>query len=172
MLKVQQSSSKLKPLYLLTPNNQRIEVLIFFTNSENDFWIKERENDWQEVSITKKEAYRSCYTEYYSNKRGYEQITYSSFDKSRNLLNNSYRLDEIPLSVAKLEEIGITQKLELDLSKLPETLADAEKVKEVRRGKDKFPASRFQGDFYAFFDSLSDKCNQPSEQVPHRLVID
>lgn len=164
MLKVPQSSSKLKPLCLLMPNNQRIHLLIFFTQSDKSFWIKEKDNDWEEVIITKADHYRSNYSEYYSNKKGYEKIVYSSFKSSENLLNNSYGLDNLPLSVEKLEEIGITSKLELDLSELSKTQAEAEKQKEKKnKSSAKCLLSRFHKNPLATFDWLSDEFDKELE---------
>jgi hypothetical protein len=150
MLKVPQSSSKLKPHCLLMPKNQRIHLLIFFTQSDKSFWIREKDNDWEEVIITKAEHSRSGYSEYYSNKKGYEKIVYSYFERSRNLLNNSYGLDKLPLSVEKLEEIGITSKLELDLSEISKTQADAEKQKEKENKSSAM--SRFHKNRLSAFD--------------------
>lgn len=172
MLKVPQSSSKLKPLCLLKPNNQRIHLLIFFTHSDESFWIREKDNDWEEVIITPKpNHYRSGYSEYYSNKKGYEEIVYSSFKSSENLLNNSYSLDSLPLSVEKLEEIGITSKLELDLSGISKTQADAEKQKEKKnKSFAKCLGSRFHKNPLATFAWLSNEFDKELEAAPSSSV--
>lgn len=179
MLKVQQSNSKLEPMYLLQPKIQQKQIFFLITNSEKNFWMKENLSDWEEVSITEMEHFRDGTQNYYFTGKGYDKIHIPSFLERNETcyLSGGFgliELEKIPLSKEKLIEIDITNKLELDLSNIPETItdaekkmSDAEKAKEKAREKDELTpkdlVKLFKKNPDKFFDLLLDKPQAISE---------
>ncbi len=171
MLKAQtqENISIFKPLHLLQPDPQKTQdkqVFIFCTNSMQNFWIKENQDDWEEVKIDEKEILRDGgSTTFRFNGKEFNQFYISSaLIKETCHLSGDYQcviLEKIPLSKEKLQEIGITNQVKLDLSNIPETIADAEKVQKEKLEKSKVSTNKNlsrlwnKKDLNLFFDELS-----------------
>lgn len=161
MLKVQQSSSKLEPWYLLQPKVSEKQVFILITNSEKNFWMKENLSDWEEVRITERKLFRDGGTKnYYFNGKEYNKIHIpSSLHKNQPCYlsghSESISLEKIPLSKEKLNQVGITTKIELDLSNIPETIVDTEKKQAENLKKPRTCLTNlFSGNFSNFLDDV------------------
>ncbi|MGC1854117.1 MAG: hypothetical protein WA659_01900 [Candidatus Aquirickettsiella sp.] len=170
MLKAQaqENISTFKPLHLLQPDPQKTQgkqVFIFCTNSMQSFWIKENQDDWEEVKIDEKEILRDGgSTTFRFNGKEFNQLYISSalIKETCHLSGDGQRviLEKIPLSKEKLQEIGITNQVKLDLSNIPETIAAAEKVQKEKLEKNKVSTSEnlsrlWKRDLNLFFDKLS-----------------
>lgn len=175
MLKAQENISTFKPLHLLQPDPQKTQgklVFIFCTNSMQSFWIKENQNEWEEVKIEEKEILRDGGpTTYRFNGKKFNQLYISSPLKGTSHLSGDLQhviLEKIPLSKQKLEEIGITKQVALDLSNIPETIEQTEKALNKKSDKSrKLSASRLvslsKGDPGLFFETLSGDSGKLSE---------
>lgn len=170
MLKAQaqENISTFKPLHLLQPDPQKTQgkqIFIFCTNSAQSFWIKENHADWEEVSIDPDDY--SCdrdggsATFRFSGKEFNQLYISSPLGKETSHISGDgqrINLEKLLLSKQKLEKIGITNQVKLDLSNIPETIADAEKEK---LGKSKASTSKnlsrlLRKDLNLFFDALSE----------------
>lgn len=167
--KAQETISPFKPLHLLQPNIQKKQVLIFCTNSEHSFWMKENQSAWEEVTINP--------DGYFCDRDG-GSATFKFNGKEFNELfvssplqpvETSYisgdrqhiKLEKLPLSKEKLEEIGITNQVKLDLFSIPESIADAEKIQKEKLAKRNASTSEnlsrlLKKDLNLFFNALSD----------------
>lgn len=173
MLKAQETISTLKPLYLLQPNIPGKVIFIFITSSKKIFWIKENQSDWEKVKIDNIEVFRDggSRTYYFSGKEYNELHIPSPLRKNESCYisgdSQSVKLEKILLSEEKLQEIGITNQVKLDLSNIPETIEQAEKALNKKLKSKRLPAKRltslFKEDPGLFFDTLSEDSEEVSK---------
>ncbi len=172
MLKAQEVS--IKPFHLLQPNIREKQIFIFITSSEHSFWIKENQNDWEEVKIDNMEVLKDGGSiSYYFKGKEYNKLYIPSSLKRNHPCyisgnSESVKLEKIPLSKQKLEKIGIINKVELDLSNISETTDDAEKALTGKLDKSrKLSTSKlanfFTNDQALFFDMFSEDSQETSE---------
>ena len=182
--KAQKTISTFKPLHLLQPNIQKKQVFIFCTNSEHSFWMKENQSAWEEVTINP--------DGYFCDRDG-GSATFKFHGKEFNELfvsstlqpvETSYisgarqhiKLEKLPLSKEKLEEIGITNQVKLDLSNIPK-VDDVEKVQKDKLEESKALTSKnltalFNENMEFFFDKLSESgTSSGSEKLLSQLKM-
>lgn len=171
MLKFSENRKKSKPIHLFKANiNNQNDAFFFITESDKEFWMKQDPTDWEKVTIDSMEVLRDGgSTTYYINGKDYDKLYIPSLQKnetpyiSRNCAPVFFK--KIPLSKEILKGIDITK---LDLSNIPETVADAEKKqKEELQKRHKSINSNlsrlFSANLLSFFDELSEDSEEVSE---------
>lgn len=129
----------LKPKNLFQANITEDKTALFFmTNSEKEFWMKQEPTDWEKVKIDSREVFRDGGSTIYSfNGKEYKELYIPSpFKRNETPYISgdfqSVKLEKILMSKEKLEEIGITHQIELDVTNVPETIAEVERAQRER----------------------------------------
>lgn len=146
------------------------KLLICITNAKEYFWMwEENQSDWEKVKIDKTEVLRDGGSiTYYFKENGELHIPFKK-NPTCHISGDSKPaiLERIPLSKQKLQEIGITNKVNLDLSNL-KTINDAEQALTKKLDKSgKLPARRlvklFENNMDRFLDTVSKDSQKTSE---------
>ena len=174
MLEAEENSSKLKPLYLFQASIENEKPAFFLiTDSDKQFWMKQEPTDWKEVTINSMKVLRDGGSTTYSfSGKEYGKLYIPSplqKDETPCVSGNcvSVSLEKIPLSKEILKKIGITNKVELDLSYIPETIISPEKGHtEKLKKRDGTTGKNLLGLFHSnpdeFFDALSEDTHATS----------
>lgn len=149
MLRAQQESySKLRPLYLFQVIIEDNLATFFISDSSEKIWMKTQpSSDWKEIKIDALDAIRDGERNYTfhgeeftklfipscipSFSRSFIELPYIKGKTSSGKLKEN--LDELLVSKQKLDELGITKFLDLDLESIPEvTTQEQEAAHEAR----------------------------------------
>lgn len=147
MLGSSENTKKYKPLHLFKANiEDQKDAFFLITNSDDEFWMKQDPTDWEKIirgidfGFPDKRfdvGFADGAKTYYFNGKNFNQLYIPSGVKKNEYPYisgancNEVRLEEIPLSKEKLAQIGIINKVELDLEGIPEasdTLDETEKA--------------------------------------------
>ena len=136
MLKAQQSSSKLMPKYLFQANIENKLTYFFISYSYEKIWVKQPSTEWEEINVFDADAIRGGETTFFLSENKYKFTKLFTGDSGLNqphfktlpfiegkTSSGNYTnedLDEILISKQKLDGLGMTQHLELDLTGIDE----------------------------------------------------
>lgn len=145
MWEEQESISKLKPRYLFQANFEKNKPpsYFFISSSLEKIWVKQPRHDWEEIKVLDADDIRGGettynlsenkykYTKLFTGDRGVNQPHFKRLPYIQGKTSSgdylSEDLDEILMSKRKLDELGITKLLDLDLTNMyEETTQDQE----------------------------------------------
>lgn len=141
MLKSSENRKKPKPIHLFKANiNNKNDAFFLITDSDQEFWMKQKPTDWETVTIYNMEVLRDGgSTTYYINGKEYDELYIPScFKKNEKpYISGSHtsnvELKKIPLSKEILKGIDISK---LDLSNIPETIAESAEITQRIKSKE------------------------------------
>lgn len=191
MWEEQESISKLKPRYLFQANFEKNKPPIYFfiSYSLEKIWVKQPRHDWEEIKVLDADAIRGGettynlsenkykYTKLFTGDRGVNQPHFKRLPyiegktSSGNYLSED--LDEILMSKLKLDELGITKLLDLDLTNMyEETTQDQETAhnKKLSALKEKVRTQYFKKKDDDWFDNLLCEANESKRSRRSQLV--
>ena len=174
MLKAQESRPKLRPMYLFQANIEKDKPAYFFiTDSREKIWVKQAPTDWQEIKIKELVPIRDGERDYTFHGEEFTKLFIPGMPSPGFFIELPYiegktssgkcfreNLNKLLTSQEKLEDLGITKFLDLDLESTRKVTTQEEEAAHDARMKalkTKVKSQYFKKKSIDLFDEITSK---------------